>query len=199
MHHTMPLGALVAATLAPGAPSSDAIALWSGLFVVLLAASGNVWVMAVVRENQGALEHPARRRIYEHLLRLPGDHFRSIARSLGMNLGTLRYHMGALVRLGLVRRQDVNGKARYYPLGRAVEADMNLLYQQHWGYRDLRMRVLFAARRMQSVGPTDVGRALGISRQLAAYHLACLEEAGYLRREGGRYHALPPLAKERRK
>ena len=28
------------------------------------------------------LKHPVRRRIYDHLIRLPGDHFRSVARSL---------------------------------------------------------------------------------------------------------------------
>lgn len=136
------------------------------------------------------LDHPTRRRIYEHLLRLPGNHFRSIVRSLHMSIGTARHHLDVLVRHGLVREEKVRNRSRYYPYGRDAEPQVNRLYQQHWGYRDLRLRVLFAVQRMDSgAGPSTVGRALGISRQLAAYHLARLEEAGRIRREGGQYRA----------
>ena len=51
------------------------------------------------------LNHPVRRRIYDHLRRLPGDHFRSVARSLDLAVGTARYHLDALLRDGLVYRR----------------------------------------------------------------------------------------------
>src|SRR5438046_10171251 len=57
------------------------------------------------------LKHPVRRRIYDHLIRLPGDHFRSVACSLEIALGTARYHLAARVRDGLVYREGANARA----------------------------------------------------------------------------------------
>lgn len=131
------------------------------------------------------LKHPVRRRIYDHLCRLPGDHFRSVARSLDIAVGTARYHLDALVRQGLVYKRDTNGKARYYVSG--GEADVNRLYARHWEYRDVRLRVLGVLRRMESAQPATIAKVLGISRQLVSYHLVRLEKAGRVRRYGVDY------------
>jgi predicted transcriptional regulator len=128
------------------------------------------------------LSHPVRRRIYDHLRRLPGDHFRSVARSLELAVGTARYHLDALLRDGLVYKEDMNGRARYYVTG--GEADVNRLYARHWEFRDIRLRVVATLRRLEKAQPATVARVLGISRQLVSYHLACLEKAGRVRREG---------------
>src|SRR6059036_3053830 len=45
------------------------------------------------------LKHPVRRQIYDHLRLLPGDHFRSVARSLRLAVGTSRYHLNALSKM----------------------------------------------------------------------------------------------------
>ena len=134
------------------------------------------------------LRHPVRRRIYDHLRRLPGDHFRSVARSLHIAVGTARYHLDALLRDGLVYKQDSNGRARYYVTG--GEADVNRLYAQHWEFRDVRLRILGALRRLDKAQPAVIAKALGVSRQLVSYHLACLEKAGRVRRDGSQYRLL---------
>src|SRR5205823_11387464 len=54
------------------------------------------------------LKHTVRRRIYDHLVRLPGDHFRSVARSLDIAVSTARNHLTALIRDGLVYRAMKN-------------------------------------------------------------------------------------------
>src|SRR2546426_12359809 len=72
------------------------------------------------------LKHPVRRRIYDHLRLLPGDHFRSVARSLRLAVGTARYHLNSLVQDGLIYKQGVNGRTRYYVSG--GEAEMNRMY-----------------------------------------------------------------------
>jgi len=128
------------------------------------------------------LRHPVRRRIYDHLRLLPGDHFRSVARSLHLAIGTARYHLTALVQDGLVYREDHNGRARYYLTG--AEADVNRLYARHWEYRDVRERILSALRRMESAQPAKIAKTLGMSRQLVSYHLGQLEEAGFVQRQG---------------
>ena len=131
------------------------------------------------------LKHPVRRRIYEHLVRLPGDHFRSVARSLHIAVGTARYHLDALLREGLVYKEETNGRARYYVTG--GEAAVNRLYAQHWEFRDVRLRIVGALRRLGRAQPATIAKVLGISRQLVSYHLARLEKAGRVRREGSMY------------
>src|SRR5881409_3175616 len=94
------------------------------------------------------LKHPVRRQIYDHLRLLPGDHFRSVARSLRLAVGTARYHLNALFQDGLLYKQEINGRSRYYVSG--GEAEMNRLYARHWEYRDVRLRVLLTLRQMDS-------------------------------------------------
>jgi len=145
----------------------------------------------VAYHDQGSgLEHPRRRHIYQHLLRLPGDHFRSIARSLSLALGTTTHHLEVLLRKGLVSVEKSNGRARYYPKGSDAETERNLLFMKHWSYRDLRFHVLFVVSRHSAIRAIEVARQLRISRQLASYHLARLEDLGLVRREGDGYRAL---------
>jgi predicted transcriptional regulator len=135
------------------------------------------------------LEHPTRVRIYRHLLLLPGDHFRSIVRSLGIAHGTASHHLAVLMRRGLVAADRGNGRCRYYPRGAGAEAERNQLYAKHWTYRELRSRVLLATRNLRAARAAEVAHALGISRQLASYHLERLQKQGLLRRQGGVYRA----------
>src|SRR2546428_7219792 len=126
------------------------------------------------------LKHPVRRQIYDHLRLLPGDHFRSVARSLRLAVGTARYHLNALVEDGLIYKQEISGRSRYYVSG--GEAELNRLYARHREYRDVRPRALLTLRRMESAQPATIAKVLGISRQLASYHLRCLQQARRVRR-----------------
>jgi DNA-binding MarR family transcriptional regulator len=44
--------------------------------------------------------------------------------------------------------------------------------------------------RMDNATPARIAKMLGISRQLAAYHLSRLEEQGLALRQGGRYRVV---------
>ncbi len=151
--------------------------------------------LAIALALMVGLKHPIRRRIYDHLARLPGDHFRSVARSLSLAVGTARYHLDALAREGLVYKQDTNGRARYYITG--GEAEVNRLYARHWEYRDVRLRIHGALRRLEKAQPATIAKVLGISRQLASYHLAVLEKSGRVRRQGVQYRLVHHSARPR--
>ena len=137
----------------------------------------------------GGLEHPARRQIYNHLTRLPGDHFRSIVRSLRLGHGSARYHLDVLVSGGLLLREVTEGRCRYYPNAQGAEPERNRLYKKHWEFRGLRLRVLLILGRLQPAGAAAVARELRISRQLASYHLSQLAKRGEVLREQGRFKA----------
>ncbi len=138
------------------------------------------------------LAQPTRRRIVEHLRLLPGDHFRAIVRTLHLSLGTTRHHLTAMIRNGHVRSERIGGKLRYFVIANGSALSMNDTFQQYWKYQDLRMRVWMAVLRLPEARPSTVAGSLGISRQLASYHLRCLAELGLVVRSHGRYHAVNP-------
>lgn len=146
-------------------------------------------VASVIPERRQALGHHNRRAIYDHLLVLPGDHLRSIARQVELSLGAVGHHLRILLKDGFVHEEHVGSHRRFYPIGQGSESHRNELFRQHWKYRDLRLRVLLAVCRLREARAIDVARALSISRQLAAYHLVRLLESGLLRKEGVHYRA----------
>ncbi len=146
-------------------------------------------IFAVGYSRATGLDHPTRVRIYNHLLVLPGDHFRSIVRSLRIGVGEGRHHLNVMLRTGLIREDKANGRCRYYAEGQGPMMDRNELFAKHWGFRDMRLRVLFAVRNLGDAKPSAVAKSLGVSRQLAAYHLANLEELGLVVRDGRHYRA----------
>ncbi len=157
--------------------------------VPALATASLVPPLAIGYARASGLDNPTRVRIYNHLLVLPGDHFRSIVRTLSIGVGEGRHHLNVMLREGLVREDKTNGHCRYYVEGEGPSMERNDLFAKHWSYRDLRLRVLFAVRNLGDAKPSAVAEALGISRQLAAYHLANLLELGLVTRDGRHYRA----------
>jgi len=135
------------------------------------------------------LDHPARERIYKHLTRLPGDHFRSIVRSLRLGHGATRYHLDVLVSGGFLLREATEGRCRYYPNAQGAESERNRLYRKHWKFRALRLRILLLLGRLQQADAVAIARELRISRQLASYHLSQLSKRCEVLCERGRFKA----------
>lgn len=156
--------------------------------------AGSLFLVLAIDRGTSAIDHPVRRRIYEHLARLPGDHFQSIVRSLQLGHGTASHHLSVLVDRGWLSLEKRSGRARYFPRGLESAPERNRLFLWHWTYRDPRIRVLLAVVVLDEAGPSAVGRQLGISRQLAAYHLGRLVESRLVRREGGRYRPVRSAA-----
>ncbi len=145
------------------------------------AASAGAAVVAVA-----ALDHPTRAKILSHLSAVPGDHFRSIVRSIGVSVGETRHHLNILKRRGHVREERAEGRCRYYVQG-PESVDRNALFEKYWELSDRRARVLGVVRERETVAPSIVATDLGISRQLAGYHLQRLSESGEIRHRGDRY------------
>lgn len=131
--------------------------------------------------------HPTRTRILEHLRALPGDSLRSVSRAVGESLGEVRYHLHVLGKAGLVRSEKVRFRKRYYPVHTGSEAERNELFQRYWHHRDLRSRVLQTVELEGPVRPAQLARTIGISRQLASYHLDRLAVSGRVARDGAAY------------
>lgn len=129
-----------------------------------------------VRPPDTLVAHPCRRAILDHLSGEPGDHLRSIARDLALPLGSVRFHLGMLEKCGLVRVESRAGKARYFRVGPGSSAQSNDLFSRYWSFRDIRSQVAAAASRLESRDVSRIAASVGISRQLASYHLRHLPD-----------------------
>src|SRR3972149_6290145 len=138
------------------------------------------------------LDHETRHRIYEHLLLLPGDHFRSIARATDVGVGTAHHHLQILIREGIVYAEKREGRTRYYVAGDAFQRERNELFGKHWSYRETRLRIWTVLNRLQEGTAARIAHVLGISRQLAAYHMIRFEREGVVSRTKGLYRIVVP-------
>lgn len=99
----------------------------------------------------------------------------------------MRYHLLVLKRESLVRCERIAGKSRYFATTKGQTLEKNDLYKKYWARSDLRARVWSAVLRLPDPRPSSVAAALGLSRQLAAYHLKQLAREGRVVASGGTY------------
>ncbi len=180
----------------PGGPrgalrvrSSCVLALLVLLLQVLssAAAASSVRPSALAAAPRAGLrDHPTRLKIVAHLKAVPGDHFRSIVRCVHESVGEVRHHLNVLQRSGRVREERTKDRCRYY-LNEEAAADRNRMFGAYWNLRDSRARVLRVVEGQQAVRPSEVAETLGMSRQLADYHLQHLAVAGEIHQEQGSY------------
>jgi len=142
------------------------------------------------------LDHETRHRIHEHLLLLPGDHFRSIARAVDVGVGTAHHHLRILIREGTLYAEKREGRSRYYVAGDAFQRERNELFGKHWNYRETRLRIWTVLDRLEETSAAKIAHALGISRQLAAYHMIWFERQGLVLRHQGRYRIAVSSARD---
>jgi len=74
-----------------------------------------------------ALELGTRRRIFEHVRRFPGTHFREILRALELQPGELEYHLHTLEKARILSAQDEGGRRRYFVAAEVPHPDHAVL------------------------------------------------------------------------
>lgn len=126
--------------------------------------------MSVIVENlEEVFKNVTRRRIYMHLLRTPGDHYRSIQRALSLPNGVLSYHLDRLVKAGVVIIRSVPGRKRYYP----VEIKPHDL-----AVGGTKENILMHIARRPGISATEIAVSLGVSRRWIMRNLNDLRKRG---------------------
>lgn len=120
------------------------------------------------------LRHDVRNGVFEQVKAEPGTRFEQLRRALDVPAGVLSFHLRVLEREGYVRVSREWTRRRYYPEGIAPPASVSTTEQA--------IEALLS--RDPGMSASAVAHALGISRQLARYHLKRLERQGWLRAEG---------------
>lgn len=177
---------------APGGGLAPAVALVAAVSVLGLVASllfeaprrlaGDLLLALYTRVAPGdVLKNPRRRALYEEAVRNPGIHVRELHRRMGGAWGPLRFHLLMLRETGYVRLETEGVYMLVYP-----RETIPTLQDRASAIPNPVARALYDLL-PQDGSPfpvTDIPRRLGVSRQLASYHLGVLSRRGLIRLEG---------------
>lgn len=118
------------------------------------------------------LQNEVRAGVHQHVLANPGARFNEMRRDLDLSNGALAFHLRVLQREGYVTAHKDWTQRRYYATGRIPE-------RATAGVADAVTGLLRAS---PGLALSEIARRLGVSRQLAAYHLRKLERERRVRR-----------------
>lgn len=138
------------------------------------------------------LKLPARSFIYDKICSSPGMSFNNLCRTLGINRGTLRHHLNALISAREIVAKEYTGKTVYFADGKFGDTERRLLmHLKNPARRDLLQKLHTDGhlRRGDLIDRTQLSTAS------AAWHLKSLSDEGIVRIEkSGReaYYSLHP-------
>ncbi len=157
---------------------------------ILIAAGAWFWLGHRRISRKNALEHDTRRAAYLCIRENPGINRATLSCKLGINIGTLRYHLATLCETRKVRSEHAHGLLRYYANGRATGEE------EDYFISGARKQILDLLAQDPGMTRTELASALGIAGSSVAWHIALLirEEAVRSEKDGRRVRYFPRLA-----
>jgi predicted transcriptional regulator len=117
-------------------------------------------------------DHEVRGMIRGYILANPGDHYSNIKKKLGLNNGTLAYHLKILEEREYIRSRRDGIYKRYYPERMRIDPHSTPLSTQE--------QILNMIIENPGVSRRDVAKQLEISRQVVNYHTKVLVNSGMI-------------------
>ncbi|UCE39138.1 MAG: right-handed parallel beta-helix repeat-containing protein [Thermoplasmata archaeon] len=123
------------------------------------------------------LDQPTRYKILGYIIGNPGAHFGLIKHDLELGNGQLADHIRQLARAHLIYSKQDGLKKRFYPTG-YPKAEIGKT-----PLSDIQEKIVGIIKRNSGISQKKVASKIGISRQVAGYHLAKLEREGMIEKE----------------
>ncbi|RLF71448.1 MAG: hypothetical protein DRN35_02440, partial [Thermoplasmata archaeon] len=128
-------------------------------------------------KRESLLEQENRKRIYEYIVKNPGEHFRGIQRALDLEVGVLSHHLNILEREQLVVSEQQGERRVFYPAGMRADDKIRLSRIQE--------KILKSIQENPGATQASIAKNLGVSRKVVFYHLKFLRDAGLVEEERG--------------
>ena len=138
-----------------------------------------VWLVLGQRRisRKNVLEHDTRRAVYLCIRENPGISHATLSRRLGVNAGTLRYHLAILCETGKIHSERGHGQLRYYVNGRPGREG------ESYPLNGTRKQILDLLAQDQGITRKEVASALGITGASVTWHMGLLIRKGTVRSE----------------
>jgi len=194
------LGTTVEAALPPAIPAIGWLALGGGGATAYgLTDRGRSFLTRTlllplyVRMNPEKIRNQETRGMIRGYVRVhPGDTYTDIKRNLGLANGEAAYHLQVLEREGIIRSVTKGARHIYYPAGMPIP-------ENGGGLHEIQRRILEHVEGAPGMLIRDLASLLGISSQLALYHVRKLGEEGLVKseRQGLKFRVFPTTPEER--
>jgi parallel beta-helix repeat protein len=140
------------------------------------------------RKNKGKEDPELRGMIKGYILVHPGDTYTDIKRNLSLNDGALTWHLMKLEKASLIKSMIRGSRRLYFP------ANMPLPFEDGGDLHEIEKRMLHMVKTDPGMTVKVLAEELGVSSQLALYHMRKLSQRGLvsLERRGLRLKAYPP-------
>jgi predicted transcriptional regulator len=141
--------------------------------------SVTVWLILGQRRisRKNVLEHDTRRAAYLCVQENPGINHTSLSRRLGVNIGTLRYHLATLCETGQIVAERDHGQLRYHTNGGAAREG------EGYPINGTRKQILDLLAQDPGMARKEVASALGIAGASVTWHMVLLIREGAVRSE----------------
>ncbi len=139
-----------------------------GITLLIILIVGVV-IYTRLRDDE-LLKQENRKKIYEHIMNSPGDHFRAIQRAVELEVGTLSHHMNILEKEQLiVSEQDGNNRC-FWVAG--VKRDTGKIRLSR-----IQENILKEIHDEPGITQVQIARRVGVSRKVVFYHVKFLANA----------------------
>jgi DNA-binding transcriptional ArsR family regulator len=123
------------------------------------------------------LDQPTRYKIFGYIIGNPGAYFGLIKQDLELGSGQLVYHLKQLKDAEMIYSRDDGVKKRFYP------ANVPKPKSGPYHISDIQDKILGIIKNNSGIGQKKIASNVGISRQVAGYHLAIMEEKGIINKK----------------
>jgi DNA-binding transcriptional ArsR family regulator len=128
-------------------------------------------------KKEELLDQPTRYKIYGYIIGNPGAHFGLIKVELELGSGQLVYHLRQLQKANLIYSREDGVKKRFYP-AHVPKPRKGLPH-----ISDIQEKILGIIKNNSGISQKKVASSVGISRQVAGYHLTIMEGKGVIKKE----------------
>jgi len=128
-------------------------------------------------KKEELLDQPTRYKIYGYIIGNPGAHFGLIKAELELGSGQLVYHLRQLQKANMIYSREDGVKKRFYP-AHVPKPRRGIPH-----ISDIQEKILGIIKNNSGISQKKVASSVGISRQVAGYHLAIMEDKGIIKKE----------------
>jgi len=163
----------------------------SGMYPILIFLFAVIIVAVIVGliifgysriRREDLLNQENRKKIYDHIINNPGEHFRGIQRAVDLEVGVLSHHLNVLEKEQLiVSEQDGNNRC-FWAAGVKHDTDKVRLSR-------IQENIIKEIHKEPGITQSQIAKRMGISRKVVFYHVKFLRNSGVVREEKDRKHS----------
>lgn len=138
-----------------------------GIIIIFIVVMGYTRI-----RQKRLLDHERREKIFNYIKENPGEHFRGIQKTLGLEVGVIAYHLNTLERGEYIKSRQDGQYRRFYPMDAKIDVKLIL--------SALQQRIMNRIKADPGISQRNIATKVGVARKVVSYHVKILKDAGFI-------------------